>query len=51
MELLPLVSQVPSEFMPVVALAIVALTLYRAVAPLFKRSDKQDEDPKPPAIG
>lgn len=51
MELLPLVSLVPAEFMPIVAIAIITLTLYRAIAPMFKKPDKQDEDPKPPVIG
>lgn len=51
MELLPLVSLVPTELMPIVAIAIIALTLYRAIAPVLKRPDKQDEDPKPPVIG
>jgi hypothetical protein len=50
MELLPLMQIMPTEFMPLVAIAIITLTLYRAIAPMFKRPDKRDEDPKPPVI-
>lgn len=44
MELLPLMQIMPPELIPVVGFAIMLLTLYRAIAPLFKKP----EVPTPP---
>lgn len=51
MELLPLMQYLPSELIPFLGIVIVLLSIYRAVAPMFKKPAPKDDDHNTPAIG
>jgi hypothetical protein len=51
MELLPLMQYMPTELIPVLGIVIITLSLYRAIAPMFKKPKPEDDDHNTPAVG